>query len=79
MVKGCPGVEPAEVVVDFIASFHRKFPGGIFWINCSVPEVMHSSIKYAEEVSVCLCGVANQLGLFLCTPIAVFVVAIHRH
>ena len=69
MVKGCPGVEPVEVVVDFIASFHKKFPGGIFWINCSVPEVMHSSIKYAEEVYKYLCS-------FLINHIPSFVVAL---
>ena len=49
-MKGCPGVDPAEVVVDFIFSHYKKFPGGVLWINCAVPELMSSALKYAEKV-----------------------------
>ena len=49
-MKGCPGVDPAEVVVDFISSNYKRFSGGIFWINCAVPELMSSCIKYQEKV-----------------------------
>lgn len=49
-MKGCPGVEPTEVVIDFISSFYKHFSGGIFWINCRQPELISSSIEYVEKV-----------------------------
>lgn len=45
-------MDPTEVVVDFISSFHTKFAGGIFWINCVVPEVISSGVRCIEKVRI---------------------------
>ena len=44
-------MDPTEVVVDFISSFHTKFTRGIFWINCGVPEMITSGVKNVEKVT----------------------------
>ena len=49
-MKGSPGIKPAEVVTDFISLFYKKFSGGIFWINCLLPELINSSIERIEKV-----------------------------
>ena len=49
-MKGSPGIEPAEVVIDFVSSFYKKFSGGIFWINCLLPDLLNSSIEHIQKV-----------------------------
>ena len=51
MLRGSVGVDPSEVAIDFIISYHNYFSGGIFWINCQRPEMIHYSIENIEKVS----------------------------
>jgi hypothetical protein len=37
--------DPAEVVKDFVAKKFKLFPGGVFWYNCSSPELLEASVK----------------------------------
>ena len=50
IIQGSPGVQPSEVVVDFITSCHCHFAGGIYWINCCHQKMLEPSIGYIEKV-----------------------------
>lgn len=51
MLRGSVGVDPSEVAIDFITSYHDHFSGGIFWINCQRPEMIRYSSENIEKVS----------------------------
>ena len=51
MLRGSVGVDPSEVAIDFITSYHTHFSGGIFWIDCQWPEMIRYSIENIEKVS----------------------------
>ena len=51
MLRGSVGVDPSEIAIDFITSYHNHFSGGIFWINCQMPEMICYSIENIEKVS----------------------------
>ena len=54
ILRGCPGVKPSEVAIDFIHSYYKHFSGGIFWVCCRHPGLLDESIKIIEKVKLIL-------------------------
>ena len=50
MLRGPPGVNLSEPLIDFIHSNYLHFEGGIFWINSSNQQLVNASIAYIEQV-----------------------------
>ena len=41
--------DPAEIVRDFVVKRSKLFPGGVFWYNCSTPELLKASVTSVKE------------------------------
>ena len=41
--------DPAEIVRDFVVKRSKLFPGGVFWYNCSTPELLEASVTSVKK------------------------------
>ena len=51
ILRGSPGMNPSEPLIDFIHSFSSHFSGGILWFNGRTPELIAAGVAYIEEVT----------------------------
>ena len=41
--------DPAEIVRDFVVKRSKLFQGGVFWYNCSTPELLEASVTSVKK------------------------------
>ncbi len=48
ILRGAPGINPSEALIDFIHSFHSYFQGGIFWLNGLTPQFITAGLEHVR-------------------------------
>ena len=49
LVRGLSFNDPAEVVRDFICKHFKHYPGGVFWYNDAIEDLLDASVSFVKQ------------------------------